>query len=150
MSNTNEIAKKLIKQFESLKLKPYYCPAGYKTIGYGHVIKLHEMLYLDNEITVELAEKLLNEDVKEVNIVLHKYCHVHLNINQQVALVSFIFNCGSKAFRNSTLLKRLNQGKYAEAADQFLKWVYVKNKKLNGLVKRRQIERAVFLGEVDL
>ena len=145
-----EYSKKLIKKFESLQLKPYYCPAGFKTIGYGHVIKTHEMLYLDNEITIELAEKLLDQDVKEVNIVLHKYCYVHLNTNQQVALISFIFNCGDKAFKNSTLLKKLNQSKYTEAADEFPKWVYVKDKKLKGLVERRKIEKAVFLGEENL
>ncbi|HJD55749.1 MAG TPA: hypothetical protein LFW21_03780 [Rickettsia endosymbiont of Pyrocoelia pectoralis] len=43
--STLEHAKNLIKRFESLRLKPYYCPAGLKTIGYGHVIKPHEMLY---------------------------------------------------------------------------------------------------------
>lgn len=145
-----EHAKYLIKQFESLRLKPYYCPAGLKTIGYGHVIKPHEIPYLDNEITLELAEKLLDEDIEEVNIILHKYCYVPLNLNQQVALISFIFNCGSIAFKNSTLLKQLNQAKYQQAADEFLKWVYVKGKKLKGLVKRRQIERAMFLGEIGL
>ena len=145
-----EYSKKLIKQFESLRLKPYYCPAGSKTIGYGHVIKAQEMLYLDNAITIELAEKLLDADVAEVNIILHKYCHVHLNTNRQVALISFIFNCGDKAFKNSTLLKILNQSEYLEAADEFLRWVYVKDKKLKGLVKRRKIEKAVFLSEIDL
>ncbi|MGX6960470.1 MAG: lysozyme [Rickettsia endosymbiont of Pentastiridius leporinus] len=144
-----EHAKILIKQFESLRLKPYYCPAGLKTIGYGHVIKPHEALYLDNEVTLELDEKLLDEDIKAVNTVLYKYCHVPLLIHQQVALTSFIFNCGSTAFKNSTLLKELNQYQYLKAADEFLRWVYVKDKKLKGLVKRRQIERAVFLGDIE-
>jgi len=144
-----EYAKILIKQFEFLSLTPYYCPAGFKTIGYGHVIKPHERLYLDNEITVKEAEKLLDADITEVNLALHKYCYVPLNINQQAALISFIFNCGSIAFKNSTLLKKLNQKEYLEAADEFLKWVNVKGKKLKGLVKRRQIERDVFLGKIN-
>ncbi|MFY9590268.1 lysozyme [Rickettsia endosymbiont of Halotydeus destructor] len=140
----------MIKQFESLRLKPYYCPAGFKTIGYGHVIKPHERLYLDNEITIAEAEKLLDEDINEVQIALYKYCYVYLNTNQQVALLSFIFNCGSTAFQNSTLLKKLNKSEYLQAADKFLKWVYIKGQKLQGLVKRRTIERAVFLGQVIL
>lgn len=143
-----EHTKHLIKQFESLRLKPYFCPAGLKTIGYGHVIKPDEVPHLDNEITLELAEKLLDEDIKKVNIVLYKYCHVPLLAHQQVALISFIFNCGSTAFRDSTLLKKLNQSEYLQAADEFLKWVYVKGKKLKGLIKRRSIERAVFLGKI--
>ncbi|WP_342269474.1 lysozyme [Rickettsia endosymbiont of Orchestes rusci] len=148
--SAQKLAKQLIKQFESLRLVSYYCPAGVKTIGYGHVIKPHELPYLDIEITKEQAERLLDEDVKQVQIALRKYCHVYLSVNQQAALISFIFNCGSKAFRNSTLLKKLNQGKYAEAADEFLRWVYVKDKKLKGLVKRRKLERTVFLSEKDL
>ncbi|WP_341792938.1 lysozyme [Rickettsia endosymbiont of Ceutorhynchus obstrictus] len=148
--STQKLAKQLIKQFESLRLVPYYCPAGRKTIGYGHAIKPHEQAQLDSEITKEQAERLLDEDVKQVQMDLSRYCHVHLTVNQKAALISFIFNCGSAAFRNSTLLKRLNEGKYAEAADQFLRWVFVKDKELKGLVKRRKLERAIFLGEVDL
>nr|WP_253308599.1 lysozyme [Rickettsia endosymbiont of Ceutorhynchus assimilis] len=148
--SAQELAKQLIKQFESLRLAPYYCPAGRKTIGYGHAIKPHELPYLDTEITKEQAERLLDEEVKQVQIALRKYCHVHLSVNQQAALISFIFNCGAGAFKMSTLLKRLNEEQYLLAADELLKWVYVKDKKLKGLVKRRQLERAVFLGEVDL
>ncbi|WP_342270465.1 lysozyme [Rickettsia endosymbiont of Orchestes rusci] len=148
--SAQELAKQLIKQFESLRLAPYYCPAGRKTIGYGHAIKPHELPYLDTEITKEQAERLLDEDVKQVQIALHKYCHVYLSVNQQVALISFIFNCGAGAFKASTLRRKLNKGQYSAAADEFLKWVYAGDKKLTGLVKRRTIERAVFLGEVDL
>ncbi|WP_342270595.1 lysozyme [Rickettsia endosymbiont of Orchestes rusci] len=148
--SAQKLAKQLIKQFESLRLTPYYCPAGLKTIGYGHVIKPYEQAQLDSEITEEQAERLLDEDVKQIQAALHKYCHVHLTVNQKAALISFIFNCGSAAFRNSTLLKMLNEEQYLLAADEFLKWVYVKDKKLKGLVKRRQLERAVFLGEINL
>ncbi|HJD55750.1 MAG TPA: lysozyme [Rickettsia endosymbiont of Pyrocoelia pectoralis] len=105
---------------------------------------------LDNKITIEIAEKLLDEDIKEVSTILYKYCHVPLLTCQQVALISFIFNCGSLAFKNSTLLKELNQYRYLKAADEFLRWVHIKGKKLKGLVKRRAIERAVFLDEIDI
>jgi lysozyme len=144
------LAKKLIKQFEALRLNPYYCPAGFKTIGYGHVIKEYESEKFVSKITIEQAEALLDDDVKYAQAALHKYCHVYLNLNQEIALISFIFNCGVKAFKSSSLRNKLNQAAYKEAADELLKWVYVGKIKLPGLVKRRRIERAVFLGEIDL
>ncbi|HJD62676.1 MAG TPA: glycoside hydrolase family protein [Rickettsia endosymbiont of Degeeriella rufa] len=74
-----------------------------------------KQLVLDNKITEEDAEKLLDADIAEVNCVLYKYCHSSLNINQQVALIYFIFNCGSTAFKNSTLLEKLNQNKISRS-----------------------------------
>jgi lysozyme len=110
---------------------------------------LHTALTLHNKPIISW-KNCARCSFEQVQIVLQRYCHVHLSVNQQAALISFIFNCGSAAFRNSTLLKRLNEEQYLLAADEFLKWVYVKDKKLKGLVKRRQIERAVFLEEINL
>ena len=62
------------------------------------------------------------------------------------ALVSFAFNLGLGALRGSTLLKKLNVGNVKGAADQFLLWVNAAGKVLPGLQKRRQDERALFLG----
>ncbi|WP_081427791.1 lysozyme [Rickettsia felis] len=59
-------------------------------------------------------------------------------IKQQVALISFIFNCGSGAFQASTLRQKLNRGEYLNAADELLRWVKAKGGvKLQGLLKRR-------------
>ena len=46
----------LTKQFEGLRLKPYNCPSGHLTIGYGHNLEA-------NGITLEIAEELLKTDL---------------------------------------------------------------------------------------
>jgi lysozyme len=146
-------AKKLIKQFEALRLSPYYCRAALKTIGYGHVIKTHESTKLGCLITIEQAEALVDEDASCAHAALHKYCYAYLTLNQEVALISLIFNCGTQAFKNSSLRHKLNQGEYTDAAHELLKWVYVGKIKLPGLLKCPKLERAVFfgqLGKVDL
>ncbi|MEY4463853.1 MAG: hypothetical protein RLZZ81_824 [Pseudomonadota bacterium] len=71
-----------------------------------------------------------------------------LTENRQAALISFIFNCGGGSFQASTLRQKLNRGEYANAANELLRWVHVKGGvKLQGLVKRRAIERSLFLNE---
>ena len=138
------IATDLIKKFEGLRLTSYYCPAGHKTIGYGHVIKPYDRIV--DRITEQQAEKLLEQDVREAENTLHKYCNVPLTENQQAALISFIFNCGGDAFRSSTLRQKLNRGEYGNAANELPRWIHTKGKvKLQGLVKRRAIERSLFL-----
>lgn len=70
----------------------------------------------------------------------------NLNENQQIALASFRFNIGQTAFRDSQLVKYVKEGKLELAAKEFDKWIYSGGKKLNGLVKRRNVERRLFEG----
>ncbi|EAA6844758.1 lysozyme, partial [Salmonella enterica subsp. enterica] len=77
--------------------------------------------------------------------IIHSVVTVGLNQNQFDALVALIFNIGSGNFRNSTLLKYLNQGDYSKAADQFLVWDKAGGRKLPGLTHRREVERNIFL-----
>ena len=124
----------------------FYCPAGHKTIGYGHVIEPNESI--GNRINKQQAEKLLEEDIKKAESILHRYCNVPLTENQQAALISFIFNFGGGKFQASTLRQKLNRGEYTNAADELPRWVHIKGGvKLQALVKRRQIERSLFLSE---
>lgn len=73
-----------------------------------------------------------------------RYVSVTLTKYQFDALVSFTFNAGGAALRTSTLLKKLNAGDYAGAASEFLRWVNGGGKKLPGLVRRREAEKALF------
>jgi len=142
------IAANLIKQFEGLRLTPYYCPAGHKTIGYGHVITPQESI--GNRINKQQAEELLEDDIRKCQTALHKYCSVPLTENQQAALISFIFNCGVGAFQSSTLRQRLNRGEYLNAANELLRWIHAKGVKLPGLVERREIEQSLFLSRINI
>lgn len=149
-SNHNEVAEDIIKSYEGLSLKPYICAGGMKTIGYGHVIKSVEEQQIGEQITKNYAEYLLEQDIAKARRSLYKYCQVPLTITQEAALISFIFNCGSGAFQASSLRQKLNRGEYLLAAEEFPKWVHVKGIKLNGLVKRRNSERAIFLDGINI
>jgi len=96
-------------------------------------------------LTEVQASALLLDDLPEREGVVNFHVIVPLNQNQFDALVDFVYNLGSGAFLRSTLLKRLNEGKYQEAAGQFGKWVYGGGKVLPGLVDRREAERELFL-----
>lgn len=133
--------KKLIKNFEGLRLKSYKCPAGVWTIGYGHT---GADVKPNMTITKEEAEKLLDKDLVKFIRNVNNKVKVPLKQEHFDALVSFAFNVGNEAFNSSTLLKLLNQGKYLQAANQFSRWVYAGKNKSEGLIKRRKAEEEMF------
>mgnify|MGYP000616131756 CR=1 FL=1 len=135
----------LVKEFEGFRSKPYLCPAGYLTIGYGHVVTPQEKERLVKSITEEEALRLLVWDLIKVEWRLYPLIHVLIHPWMRDALVSFAFNVGIYAFRASTLRRKLNAGDFWDAADEFLRWVYAGGRRLKGLVRRREAERALFL-----
>jgi lysozyme len=141
---TSENGIQLIKQFESFAAAPYLCPAGKPTIGYGHVIREGENF---SALTKMQADAVLRRDVAACEASISRLVQVPLSQGQFDALVSFVFNLGAGALKRSTLLRRLNEGNYTAAADNFQRWVYAKNVKLAGLVRRRAAEWALFTGK---
>lgn len=145
--NSNlQISKNMIekiKKFEGLRLSVYLCPAGVQTIGYGHT--RNYPYSKDYKITEEQAEKYLYDDLKKFENSIKKLVKVPLSQCQYDALVSLIFNIGATNFRNSTLLKYLNNSEYNLAAEQFERWIYSNGKKLDGLIARRKAEKEIFL-----
>lgn len=137
------IAIKLIKKYEGYSNKVYFCPAGYKTIGYGHLIKPGEIF--DRSILPQEAENLLLIDLQFYSKAIYSLVNAKLNEMQFAALLSFTFNLGSAALERSTLRQKLNRFEYLSAADEFPKWVFASGIKLAGLVKRREEERIIFL-----
>jgi len=133
--------KELIRKFEGLRLESYLCPAGVPTIGYGHTYGVK----LDRKISVAEAEVLLDHDYQEAEVAVNFLISVPLNENQLGALTSFVFNLGQGKLMGSTLRKKLNQGDYKGAAEEFDKWVFSGGKKLNGLIARRAAEKKLFL-----
>lgn len=144
----------LIKKYEGLRLKAYLCPAGVPTIGYGTIRVKGVPVVLGMSCSESDADKWLQLEIdkKESNIL--KMVTANINKNMLAALVSFVYNLGEGALRNSTLLVKLNSGDFATAANEFLKWNKVKDPKtgkfsaLSGLTKRRQDERTLFLTPV--
>lgn len=134
-------AKKLIRGFESLRLTAYLCPGGQVTIGYGHT---GPYCQLGDRITVDKAEELLEDDMSRFVDMIDAEVKVPLTDGQAAALTSLAFNIGIEAFRRSTLLKRLNDSLYPQAADEILRWNKIKGKVSKGLTNRRESEKAVF------
>lgn len=136
----------LIKEFEGLRLKAYLDPVGIPTIGYGTIqYPRGDKVKMGDEITTEQANSYLIHHIEtDVTPHLDRLVTTTLNQNQYNALVSFIYNLGVGNFGKSTLLKRLNESKFQDAAQELLRWVYAKGKVLNGLVRRRQAEKALF------
>ena len=132
--------KSLIKKYEGLRLTAYKCPAGVWTIGYGHTADVLE----GQKISEKQADEFFDKDIKQFEDAVNSLVKVPLKQGQFDALVSFVYNVGKTAFANSTLLKLLNQKKYALAGNELSRWVYVRDKKLVGLVKRRQEEKELF------
>ena len=69
-----------------------------------------------------------------------------LNPNVFAALCSWTYNLGTGALQRSSLRRLyINDGRYEEAADEMLRWVFCNGRRLRGLVLRRTDERALFL-----
>lgn len=132
----------LIKQFEGVRLKAYGCPAGYPTIGYGHVIRSSESF--EYGITTAQAEALLLGDIAHVEAALGRLIQAPLTQNQFDALVSFTFNLGAGALQRSTLRRKINRHHHEEAPNELMRWVFAGGRRLLGLVKRRRAEALLY------
>ncbi len=135
------IAASLVKEFEGLRLEAYLCPAGIPTIGYGHTGGVR----LGERITKEQADQLLTKDLTKIALALKAAVKVPVTEGQYRALMSFAYNVGAKAARDSTMLKYLNQGSVDAAGREFGRWIYANGRRLEGLVNRRKRETEVFL-----
>jgi len=138
----------LIKRFEGLSLKPYLCPAKIPTIGYGNTFYEEgtKVAMDDKPITIKRAEMLLKLIVDKFAIGVEKVLKVPLEQNQFDAVVSFSYNVGLGSLKSSTLLKKINDGKFLEASKEFGRWNKANGKILDGLTKRREAERLLFIG----
>lgn len=115
-----ERAKHYTKRFEGLRLKPYTCPAGKLTIGYGHNLD-------DNGITEDIAVRLLDADLMTAEReVRQRFTHFYkLNEARQFVLVDMCFNMGAaKLFTFKKMFAALAKDEYPTAAKEMLnsKW----------------------------
>lgn len=136
---------KILEEGKGFSSKSYVCPAGKRTIGYGHVILPGENII--EPITEEQAEDILEKDVLIAEEAVNKYVKIKLTQNQFDALVCFVFNIGKVNFKTSTLLKFINTELWDKIPSQFLRWVYVDKTKLKGLENRRKIEIRLWKNE---
>ena len=90
------------------------------------------------------CDRYLAEDIQEVEEYIEKLVEVPLTQNQYDALVSWTFNLGLYNLKESTLLRKLNYGDYEVVPEEMKKWIYVGDEVLEGLIRRREAEAALF------
>lgn len=155
-TRTSQRARALLKYHEQgpgggFARKPYKCPAGKWTIGWGHVILPHETFIEIDEIE---AEHLLDTDLASCELVVRSL-NAGLEQHEFDAVVLMVFNIGIRAFDTSTMKARLRERNHVAASAQFGRWVYVTNPKTkrkeraDGLVIRRTVEQLLFDGVPD-
>ncbi|MEB0362125.1 lysozyme [Citrobacter freundii] len=146
---TSEKGIKNIKDFEGCSLTAYPDPGtggAPWTIGYGWTHPVDgKPIKPGMTIKQETADRLLKTGLVSYENDVLKMAKVKLTQGQFDALVSFAYNVGSRALSTSTLLRKLNNGDVNGAADEFLRWNKAGGKVLNGLTRRREAERALFL-----
>jgi GH24 family phage-related lysozyme (muramidase) len=142
-----DIAVPLIAGFEGFRSHPYQDQAGVWTIGYGNTYLPDGSRVTSSMLPVTQDQALawLQTGVREVLAAIKIMVCVPVSDHTLAALCSFAWNEGKGALRGSTLLKKLNAGDTAGAADAFASWIYVGSRPNNGLRNRRTQERAVFL-----
>lgn len=127
----------LIKQFEGCRLTAYRCPAGVWTIGYGHTGDVKQ----GQTITSDYAETLLRSDLIKFELKVGKYDPQYgWNQNEFDALVSFAYNIGNI----DQLTDRGNRSREV-IAEKILQYNKAGGRVLNGLKRRREAERKLFL-----
>ena len=140
-------AVELAKRFEGFhrvprndplrRAHPYICPAGFWTVGYGHLCKPDHPPITETE-----AEFYLAQDLMTALTATLRYCPVLATESESrlAAIVDFTFNLGAGRLQTSTLRRRINQCEWSCAAQELRRWVYGGGQILPGLVARRDGE----------
>jgi lysozyme len=121
---------------------PYICPAGFWTIGYGHLCDPKH-----SPITEAEAVRYLANDLQMAIAATLRYCPVLASESEGrlAAIVDFTFNLGAGRLQTSTLRRRINQRDWINAEKELCRWVYGGGQVLQGLVSRREAECALLL-----
>lgn len=131
-----------IMKFEGFSSKPYICPAGVLTVGYGHTGK-----YANQSMSKSFAEKLLRTEIREARITVLRVIRVKLSDHQLAALTSFTFNCGESNLQKLVNGKnRLNSGNYRSVEEYMPLYVKADGQTLRGLKIRRVWELDLWKG----
>ena len=138
-----DIAIALCKKYEGFRSKPYLCPAGIPTIGYGttHYGYKTPVTLSMLPITQEEAEVFLIQELTNTAAGVLRQCPVLANHNAKFnAIVDFSYNLGLGRLQTSTLKRKINAQDWSGAKEQLMKWTRGGGKVLPGLLIRRTEE----------
>jgi GH24 family phage-related lysozyme (muramidase) len=150
MTIVNRATLDLIKQFEGCKLTAYKDIAGIWTIGYGTTAAAGLGIEPSKGMTItqERAEDLLRRGVDKFAAQVDALITTKVNQNQRGAIICLAYNIGVGALSKSTVLRELNAGNKDKAAAAFQMWNKAGGEIVQGLVRRREAERQLFLTPV--
>lgn len=140
----SEKGLELIKKSEGFRDHVYLDVAGFRTIGYGHLVKPSESF--PSGIDEPQAAAILATDVEVAEQAVARLVKVALTQGQFDALVDFCFNLGAGRLAGSSLLRELNAGRHDEAAQQLLSWDHAGGAVVAGLRARREAELQLWTG----
>lgn len=149
--NINQATIDMVKEFEGFRAKAYKCPAGVWTIGYGTTAAADVGITPSNGMIIRQseAEKYLHAALAKFADQIAPSITPPINENEFGAFVSLAYNIGPGAFKKSSALRSFNAGDKDGAAKAILLWNKAGGKVLNGLTRRREAERKLFLTPVD-
>ena len=153
---------KFVSEFEGYFSNPYNDPAGFATVGFGHLLGYrpvssadHSAIWVPGQrkpgrLTVEEARELLARDISRdyAPAVRKLFTDGPLagQFDQQFfdALVSFAYNLGTGSISGASGFETINRairaGKPKEIANAMTLYVYGGSQRLPGLVRRRNAE----------
>lgn len=165
---TPDSAVQLIKNFEAFRAEWYQCSANVWTIGFGHAEEVRDGTVTGEDLPEGFSAPLTRGEAEELlvhyDLPPREACVAdavddwdELTPNQFGALVSFTYNVGCGALRDSTLLDLVSEERFEEAADELVReedgeirgWIYVDGDPLDGLIRRREAEKELFLERAD-
>lgn len=113
--NRMETLRDRIKRHEGgPHLRPYVCPRGYWTIGWGH--------YMDGglKITNRMAEGLLDDDIHLAKFQFFSLC-LEMNAARQDVCIEMIFWHGLKGFKGfKNTIQAIKDKDWNQAADEMM------------------------------
>jgi lysozyme len=109
---------------EGFKTKAYKDSKGKWTIGVGHLIDLNkERHLLTATLTRAQVEQMLHKDLDRFENAVKQSIKVPISQALTDALIHLAFNIGDTAFKNSTLVKRINaKASQEEIRKAFAMW----------------------------
>lgn len=134
----------MIRRHEGFSPVIYTCPAGYRTIGHGHVVLRHEQDRFAAGITPDEAMALLRLDAELAERSVSRLVNLPLSDGRYDALVSFTFNLGAGALQRSALRRKVNRGEHEAVPAELMKWIWAGGRRLPGLLRRRREEAACY------
>lgn len=144
----SDLAAALCRRFEGLYLRPYLCPAGVPTIGYGatRYVDGRPVLLTDPPITRDAAERMLLLQIERTYLPAVQSLCPGVDGARLAAITDFAFNLGIGALRASTLRKRVLAGDWDAVPGELLRWNRAGGRVLKGLTLRREAEIELIIG----